>query len=172
MNVRSFAVACAMTLVTFTAAAPASAHVTIAPATLPAGAEDEIVFRVPNESATVATTKLVVQLPVDDPIPSVRVRALPGWRSSVTTRKLAVPIHTDDGEIVAAVSTITWEGGRIGPGEYQNFAILAGPIPSRVHELAFKAVQTYANGDVVRWIELRRAGEAEPAHPAPVLHVH
>jgi uncharacterized protein YcnI len=169
MIARSFAAACAMALLI--SAAPAGAHVTLAPATLPAGAEDEITFRVPNENPNVATTKLVVQLPADDPIASVKVRALPGWRSTVTLRKLAVPLHTDDGVIAAAVSTITWEGGKIGPGEYQDFAILAGPIPSRSHELAFKAIQTYANGDVVRWIELRRAGEPEPEHPAPVLRV-
>jgi uncharacterized protein YcnI len=88
-----------------------------------------------------------------------------------TMRKLPVPISTDDGEVAAAVATITWSGGRIAPGEYQDFAILAGPIPSGAKTLPFKAVQTYSNGEVVRWIERRGPGEPEPAHPAPVLHV-
>jgi hypothetical protein len=35
--------------------------------------------------------------------------------------------------------------------------------------LEFKAVQTYDNGDVVRWIESTPPGGAEPEHPAPVL---
>ncbi len=138
---------------------------------LPAGAEDELVFRCPDESANAATVKLVVQLPVDHPIASVKVRPIHGWRSRVTMRKLTVPITTDDGVVVAAVDTITWSGGRIEPGEYQDFAILAGPIPSGAKELPFKAIQTYSNGEVVRWIERRGPGEAEPAHPAPVLHV-
>jgi uncharacterized protein YcnI len=152
--------------------APAGAHVTIAPAEMRAGSFDEITFRCPNERASSATTKLVVQMPQDHPIASVKLRPIPGWHAAVTMRKLATPIKTQHGEIDAAVDAITWEGGEIKPGEYQDFAILAGPIPRGTAALAFKAVQTYANGETVRWIELRQAGEAEPAHPAPILRVH
>jgi uncharacterized protein YcnI len=168
LRVRSSALACCLALAT--SQSTGLAHVTISPSSLPAGADDELVFRCPDESAA-ATVKLVVQLPVDHPIASVKLRPIPGWRSSVTMRKLNVPISTDDGEVVAAVDTITWSGGRIDPGEYQDFAILAGPIPGGAKELTFKAVQTYSNGEVVRWIELRGPGQAEPAHPAPVLHI-
>jgi uncharacterized protein YcnI len=127
LRVYSSAVACCLALAT--SPSMALAHVTISPASLPAGAEDELIFRCPDESANAATVKLVVQLPVDHPIASVKLRPIPGWRSSVMMRKLNVPISTDDGEVVAAVDTITWSGGRINPGEYQDFAILAGPIP-------------------------------------------
>jgi hypothetical protein len=61
---------------------------------------------------------------------SVKLRPLSGWRSSVTIRKLRVPIWTDDGEVVAAVDTITWYGGRIEPGAYEDFAILASSSPA------------------------------------------
>jgi periplasmic copper chaperone A len=152
-------------------AAPAVAHITIAPSALGAGIVDEITFRCPDERSNSATTKLVIQMPQDHPIASVKLRPVPGWRSSVTMQKLKVPLKTQHGEMVAAVDTITWQGGSIAPGEYQDFAILAGPIPAGVKQLVFKAVQTYANGEVVRWIELRHAGEPEPAHPAPILDV-
>jgi uncharacterized protein len=33
--------------------------------------------------------------------------------------------------------------------------------------LTFKALQTYSNGDVVRWIEQSAPGGPEPEHPAP-----
>ena len=33
----------------------------------------------------------------------------------------------------------------------------------------FKALQTYSNGDIVRWIDLQQPGQSEPEHPAPVL---
>jgi hypothetical protein len=33
----------------------------------------------------------------------------------------------------------------------------------------FKAVQTYGDGTVVRWIEDQPKGAPEPEHPAPVL---
>ncbi len=169
MRAQLTAAACGLALAT--APTTAFAHVTIAPSSIAAGVEDELVFRCPDESANAATVKLVVQLPRDHPIASVKLRPIPGWRGSVTTRKLAVPISTDDGEVAEAVETITWSGGRIEPGEYQDFAILAGPIPGGTKELLFKAVQTYSNGEIVRWIERRGPGEAEPAHPAPLLHV-
>jgi hypothetical protein len=35
--------------------------------------------------------------------------------------------------------------------------------------LVFKAVQTYDNGDVVRWIDTSTPGGAEPDHPAPTV---
>lgn len=162
---------CLLAVVFGTLVAPAVAHVTIAPPELPAGSVDEITFRCPDERANSATTKLVIQMPQDHPIASVKLRPIPGWHSSVTMRKLDAPIKTQHGDMVAAVDTITWEGGTIAPGEYQDFAILAGPIPSGVRQLVFKAIQTYANGEIVRWIELRNPGEAEPQYPAPVLNV-
>jgi uncharacterized protein YcnI len=165
-------VLCAAILAFAACAASAEAHVTISPATIQAGAFDELVFRCPNERAAAATTALTIQLPQDNPIGSVEVRALPGWQSSVTMRKLTKPIETQHGEITSAVDTITWKGGTIPPGEYQDFAILAGPIPSSAHELVFKALQTYSNGEVVRWIQLRHPNEPEPPNPAPILKVH
>jgi len=35
--------------------------------------------------------------------------------------------------------------------------------------MTFRAIQTYSNGDVVKWIETRAPGATEPARPAPVL---
>ena len=45
-----------------------------------------------------------------------------------------------------------------------------GPVPD-VDKLEFKAVQTYDNGDVVRWIDPVVEGEEEPEHPAPTVMV-
>ena len=153
-------------------APPVSAHVTVAPAQVAAGAFDELTFRCPNERPTAATTKLVVQLPEAHPIMLVSVRPVPGWHAIVTKRKLVHPFHGGHGDITETVDTITWSGGTIRPGEYQDFAILAGPMPQGVRTLIFKALQTYSNGEIVRWIELRSPGEPEPAHPAPSLHLH
>jgi uncharacterized protein YcnI len=41
--------------------------------------------------------------------------------------------------------------------------------PADVKTIRFKALQTYDNDTVVRWIEVTPAGGAEPEHPAPVL---
>jgi uncharacterized protein YcnI len=166
---RLIALTCALAAVA--CAAPAGAHVTIAPHQLAAGTVDELTFRCPNERANAATTKLVVQLPPDYPLTLVKVRPIPGWHVTVTTRKLATPLHSHHGDILTAVDTIAWDGGTIRPGEYQDFSILAGPMPHGTKRLAFKAVQTYSNGEVVRWIDVREAGEPEPPHPAPILEL-
>ena len=55
------------------------------------------------------------------------------------------------------------------PGEYQDFQISVDPLPGDTSQLVFKAVQTYSDGDVVRWIDLSSSADPDPEHPAPVL---
>ena len=169
MTARLIVVPCLLLALALAHSARAGAHVTVAPHQLAGGSVDEITFRCPNERANAATTKLVVQLPPDYPLTLVKIRPVPGWHVTVTTRKLATPLHTRHGDVLTAVDTISWAGGAIRTGEYQDFSILAGPLPRGVKRVAFKAVQTYANGEIVRWIDTRSPGEPEPTHPAPVL---
>ncbi len=155
----------------------AGAHVTVSPRTLPANSFSSFAIRVPDEAPDAATTKVTVQLPAD--LGSVSFQPKPGWKRSVTTVKLAKPITTDEGETVTdRIATVTWEGGRIGPGEFDEF-VLSGRAPGTRGTLIFPAVQTYSNGDVVRWIGdpgadlpaprvtvTPRAGQAAAAAPA------
>ncbi len=150
-------------------AGTASAHVTITPGSAPQGSAAELTFKVPNEEQTAATVELQLQVPTAHPIAQLLVKPVPGWTVTVQTVTLAKPIVTDDGSFATAVSEVTWKGGKILPGQYQDFSVSADPLPSGVGQLAFKAVQTYSNGDVVRWIDLPQAGQPEPEHPAPVL---
>jgi uncharacterized protein YcnI len=158
------------TAVVALAALPASAHVTISPDTAAQGGGDvQLTFRVPNEETNASTTQLQVAFPTDHPIASVLVQPMPGWTAKVDTATLSTPIHTDDGDISQVVSQITWSGGSIAPGQYGAFTVLLGQLPSGTSQIAFKSVQTYSNGDVVRWIDLTQAGQPAPDHPAPVL---
>ena len=150
-------------------AGTASAHVTITPGSAPQGSAAELTFKVPNEEQTAATVELQLQVPTAHPIAQFLVKPVPGWTITVQTVTLAKPIVTDDGSFATAVSEVTWKGGKILPGQYQDFSVSADPLPSGVGQLAFKAVQTYSNGDVVRWIDLPQAGQPDPEHPAPVL---
>ncbi len=150
-------------------ATAASAHVTVQPPTATQGGYAKLSFRVPNEKDSADTTQLEVQFPTDHPIASVSVQPKDGWTYKVTTAPLAQPIQTDDGQITEAVSNIVWTGGTIKPGEFDDFSVSAGPLPKDATSLQFKALQTYSDGDVVRWIEDRTAGAAEPEHPAPLL---
>jgi uncharacterized protein YcnI len=153
-------------------AVPASAHVTVNPDTATQGGFTKLSFRVPTESDTASTTKLQVVFPVDQPLGFVSVKPHAGWSYKVVKSKLATPITTDDGQVTEAVSQITWTADSpataIKPGEFDEFDVSVGPLPE-ADSMTFKALQTYSDGSVVRWIEPTAAGGAEPEHPAPVL---
>lgn len=153
------------------AASAAQAHVTVNPNTEPQGGYTKVSFRVPNEEAKASTTSLEVDIPTDHPIASVSVRPVPGWTATTTTSRLATPIKTDDGDVTQAVSKIVWTGGKIDPGQFQEFDVSLGPLPKDTNQIVFKALQTYSDGTVVRWIDLQQPGQPEPDHPAPVLHL-
>jgi periplasmic copper chaperone A len=159
-------------LIVVGAASAASAHVTVNPGEATVGGFAKLDFRVPNEEVTAATNKIEVQFPTDVPIVSVGVMPHQGWTYSIEKTKLAAPVKDDDGnEITDVVSKISWSGGTIKPGEFDEFSVSVGPLPDKPTSLTFKTVQTYDNGDVVRWIDEAAKGQPEPAHPAPVLTV-
>jgi uncharacterized protein YcnI len=151
----------------------AYAHVTVSPSTAQQGAFTSIEFRVPTESDTASTTKVDVHFDMNNPVATVDYQALPGWTTTVTTAKLAKPITDDDGnQVTEAVSEIVWTADSaataIKPGQFLDFPIELGPLP-KTGSIAFKTLQTYSDGSVVRWIDPTPAGGPEPEHPAPVL---
>jgi uncharacterized protein YcnI len=150
-------------------ATSAFAHVTVNPREATQGGYVKLAFRVPNERDNAGTTKLEINFPADHPFASVSVRPQPGWTYTVEKTQLATPIDSHGNQISEAVSKITWTGGTIKPGEFNEFEVSAGRLPSDVDSLTFKALQTYSNGEVVRWIEEATPGGAEPERPAPVL---
>jgi uncharacterized protein YcnI len=158
---------CVLALLTLVGTA--SAHVTANAGTAQQGGYTKVSFRVPNERDTASTTQLEINFPTDHPMASVSTRAVPGWTSTVQKTKLDKPIKTDDGEVSEVVSKITWTGGKVAPGTFEEFDVSMGPLPTDTDELIFKALQTYDNGEVVRWIDTAPEGAPEPEHPAPVL---
>ncbi len=148
----------------------ASAHVTVNPNTATQGGYTKVSFRVPNEKDDASTVKLEIALPTDTPIASVSLKPVQGWTAVAENTKLATPIKTDDGEITDAVTKITWTaaaGAEIKPHQFQEFDVSLGPLPA-ADQIVFKALQTYSDGEIVRWIDEPAAG-AEAEHPAPVL---
>jgi len=154
-------------------AAPALAHVTVEPASAAKGATDvQITLRVPSEEDA-ATTKVDIALPTEPPLVGVLAQPVPGWTAKVTTQHLDTPIQTDDGPVSDIVTDVTWTADSaatgIQPENFQGFQILAGSLPDEGSEVVFKAVQTYANGDVVRWVDPVTAGGPEAEHPTPIM---
>lgn len=122
----------------------ASAHVTVQPtASRPADLQFYSVT-VPSERP-VDTTRVDLQIPPG--FNFVLADETPGWRSTIVRKG-------DE------ISEIRWSGGRVRPDHYRTFRFI-GRNPVREGPLAWKALQRYADGTVVRWIGA--AGSEFPA---------
>ncbi|MFD3927884.1 YcnI family protein [Streptomyces sp. NPDC058614] len=151
---------------------PAFAHVSVQPEGEAAkGGYATVDFKVPNERDNASTTKLEVNFPTDHPLASVMPEPIAGWTAKVTKSKLDKPLELHGETISEAVTKVTWTatGKGIEPGYFQKFPLSIGALPEDADELVFKAIQTYSNKEVVRWIEEQKEGEEEPENPAPVL---
>ncbi|WP_369234678.1 YcnI family protein [Streptomyces sp. R21] len=151
---------------------PAFAHVSVQPeGTAAKGGYATVDFKVPNERDDASTSKLEVNFPTEHPLASVMPQPLDGWSVKVTKAKPAKPLTVHGKKIDEVVTKVTWTatGKGIAPGYFQKFALSVGQLPEDADELVFKAVQTYDNKEVVRWIEPQKEGEEEPENPAPVL---
>ncbi|MET9516242.1 YcnI family protein [Streptomyces sp. NPDC002994] len=164
----SVAGAAASTVLLF--AGTAFAHVGVQPVGVAEkGGYATVNVKVPNERDNASTVKLEVSFPTDHPLSSVMPQPVPGWKVDVTKTKLDKPLKVHGKEINEAVSKVTWSGGKVGPGQFQQFPLSLGQLPEDADQLVLKAVQTYDNEEVVRWIEEPKDGEEEPQSPAPVL---
>src|SRR3954454_16120902 len=132
----------------------ASAHVSVSSPDAAPGGFGKLVFRVPNESDTASTVRLRIQLPADTPFASVSTQPVPGWTTTLTRTQLNPPVTDDDGnqvtEAVSVVDFVADPGTGIGPGEFQEFALSAGPFPDAA-SLSFSVVQTYSDGTESAW---------------------
>jgi uncharacterized protein YcnI len=149
-SVRTAVAASGAAALVLAAAGGASAHVTVHSADAKAGGGGTLVFKVPNEESNASTTKIEIDLPTDTPLSDVTAQPPAGWRADVSSTQ------------------IVFSGGTITGDNDQEFPIKVGKLPT-ADKIVFKALQTYSNGDVVRWIEQSAEGAPEPAHPAPTL---
>lgn len=141
--------------------APAAAHVEVDPESAPRGSLSVLSFVVPNESDTAATVRLEVEFPTKPAILSAAVQPLPGWTSTIEKTSTSG---------VQAISRVIWTGGSFGPGQFQQFFVRVA-LPKKGKQVVFKALQTYSDGTIVRWIETPVRGAPEPEKPAPILEL-
>lgn len=151
-------------------AGAASAHVRVLPEATAAGGWTVLTFRVPNESATAATTSVTVDLPTDTPLTSVATRPLPGWTATVEEGDLPEPVDVGGATLTRAPVRVVWtaDGAGIRDGEFQELELSVGPLPEAGTRLVLPAHQGYSDGTVVDWDEVADDG-TEPEHPAPEL---
>lgn len=159
--------------VLFAAPLAASAHVHVEPGSAEPGSYSVLTFRVPNESATAVTTSVTVHLPSDTPFSSVSYEPVPGWSAEVVTGALPSPVVVGDATLTEAPLTVVWTadaGSGIAVGQFQEFPIVAGPVPA-TGSIELPTSQAYSDGTVVDWDEPIPASGEEPEYPAPVLYV-
>ncbi len=142
--------------------ATAAAHVTLQPKEVAAGAFERLDVRVPNERDNASTTKVEVRFPAGFIFASYE--PVPGWTTKVAMVKLATPVEAFGEQRTEQVGTITFTatGKGIRPGQFQDFGLSLGLPDKAGTTLTFKSVQTYSNGEVVRWIGLPDADRPAP----------
>ncbi len=141
----------------------AQAHVTVHPNALPSGGFTVVNVQVPNERGNASTVKVDVQIPPG--VFFLSTAPIPGWTAKVYFTKLAKPVKVFDDTSTQQVSRVVWtsKGAKIGPGQFQSFPMSLLVPKAKAGTIAtFKALQTYSNGEVVRWIGGPSADEPAP----------
>ncbi|WP_051323839.1 DUF1775 domain-containing protein [Candidatus Solirubrobacter pratensis] len=131
-------------------AAPASAHVTVLPATARPGESRTLTFRVLNERDGATTVAVDLFLPRG-------VTGKPADRPGWTMLDGGAEVHWSAKDASAA----------IGGESSKDFELAVGPLP-KAQRVVFKVLQHYSDGEVVRWIQDPQPGAERPA---PVLQL-
>src|ERR687895_1203147 len=161
MKITATVIALVAALITAQAAA---AHVTLNPREWEAGGFARFSVRVPNESENADTTEVTVRFPQS--IISASFQPMPGWERSIEMEPLDQPIEEEGEQITEHIASVTWTGGTIKPGEFQEFGISFRVPETPGEDLVLPAIQTYSNGEVVRWV-----GPPDSDEPAPIVTV-
>jgi uncharacterized protein YcnI len=134
-------------------AAPAWAHVQVeADPGSPGATDATLKIMAAGESGTAGTSKLEV---VADPaIPADQVTLVSGPSGWTLTP--------------GAAGGFTLAGPALAKGDDANVSVKVKQLPN-APQVTFKVVQTYSDGEVVRWIELAGADGKEPDNPAPIV---
>jgi uncharacterized protein YcnI len=131
--------------------APAWAHVEVEADNPQAGATNvTLTFTGEAESTTAGIASERVYLPAGITPAQVHLKQAPtGWTFTPET----------DGFTVA--------GAALPKGTDAVWSVVIDKLPADATELLFKTIETYGDGEIVRWIDEPQAGQPEPDHPAP-----
>jgi uncharacterized protein len=141
-------------------AAPAGAHVEFEPSAAAPGSIVTLTLHLANERDDAGTTAVDLRFPDGQPLVVAELPPTPTWTATVQGGALGEP-----------ATGITWQRdpAAASPADDPVLNLRLGPLPAASTRLQFRLLQTYANGEVDRWIEDAPAGGAEPEMPGPVL---
>lgn len=154
-------------------ALPAQAHVTLDPASAPAGSYVRTSLRVPHGCNGAATTRISVEIPQG--IYTAKPMPKPGWRLSIERRRLPNPAQNTHGhEVEEEVARITWEGGPLPDDQYDEFVLLLQAPNEPGGTLFLPVTQGCEGGRTEAWVERPAAGQHthDLARPAPAMRLN
>lgn len=130
----------------------ADAHVTLNPKAVDPESYERVDVRVPVEQKD-HTKKVELDVPKD--VQVVNIQPVDEYKYKL------------DKDKKGNITKITWtaKGKGIGPDEFIDLPVIVAS-PKEEGKYAFKAIQTYDNGDKVKW-----TGKENSEHPAPTLEV-
>ncbi|MEU4238484.1 DUF1775 domain-containing protein [Actinoplanes sp. NPDC026619] len=134
-------------------AGPALAHVEVSADKTTAGAENvTLTFNgeAENDKAGIASERVVLPAGLA-PASVTLVKAPAGWT------------------FTANADGFTVGGKALKVGVDAVWKVKIAKLPDGETRLSFKTLETYGDGEVVRWIEIQEAGQDEPDHPAPLV---
>lgn len=131
---------------------PTMAHVAIKPAQVGVGTFQTFTVGVPNEKDNPTTN---VRLLIPEGLKHVTPNVKPGWVIEVK--------KSGEGED-AVVTEIVWSGGSVPAGQRDEF-LFSAQVPAKETKIAWKAYQTYQDGETVEWINEPSEDHAEDAPP-------
>ncbi|MEU8615960.1 DUF1775 domain-containing protein [Actinoplanes sp. NPDC048791] len=134
------------------AAGPAAAHVEVSADKNRAGATDvTLTFHGEAENPSGIKSERVVLPEGIAPADVTLVKAPSGWTFQATA----------DGFTVG--------GKALASGKDAEWKVKVAKLPDGETRLSFKTLETYADGEVSRWIEVQEEGKDEPDNPAPLI---
>lgn len=155
-----------------TAAATASAHVTMTPSATAAGGYSVLTFSVGHGCEGSPTTRIAIQLP--EQLNAATPTRTADWSVDKVVQQLDEPIVDSHGnEITERVSEIVYEADTPLPEGYRDTFEVQVQLPEEVgDELVFPVVQTCEKGETA-WVEVPAEGQSEDdlEAPAPMLTI-
>jgi len=134
------------------AAGPAAAHVEVSADKNRAGATDvTLTFHGEAENPSGIKSERVVLPEGIAPADVTLVKAPSGWTFQATA----------DGFTVG--------GKALASGKDAEWKVKVAKLPDGETRLSFKTLETYADGEVSRWIEVQEEGKEESDNPAPLI---
>ncbi|SES35446.1 hypothetical protein SAMN04490244_1123 [Tranquillimonas rosea] len=142
------------------------AHATLEQTEAAIGATTKVTLRVPHGCDGAATSAVRIEIP--EGFYSVKPMPKADWELSTETGAYETPYDNHGTEMTEGVRAVTWSGGDLPDGYYDEFTI-RGTVGSQLaagETLFFPALQTCANG-TANWTDT--SGSHDVPNPAPSL---